>query len=217
MKELSEVVKENQNLIYKIASKYSNYYNIEDLFQVGVIGLIKAYKNYKQDSLAKFSTYAHKYIFGEIIEFIKNDRTIKVGSETLKIYKAYEKAKDYLTNRYGRIPSMDEISNFTGIEIRVLEESIEKSMFTLSLDNALTEDDFTLEQTIGVDKRLIIDNLIDLKNELKKLPYEERELIRLRYFEDYTQSETANYLGKTQVQVSRSEKLILKKIGSNIS
>lgn len=217
MKDLSEVIKENQNLIYKIASSYSGYYNIVDLFQVGVIGVIKAYKNYNSDSLAKFSTYAHKYIFGEIIEFIRNDRTIKVSPETLKIYKATEKAKEYLTAKNGRTPTIQEISDFIGIPSKTIEESNKASMFTLSLDNALTEDNFTLENTIGVDRRTTIDNLIDLKSELERLPEEERELIRLRYFEDYTQSETAEYLGKTQVQVSRSEKLILKKIETNIS
>jgi len=216
MKDISEVVKENQNLIYKIASKYSTYYNIEDLFQVGAIGLIKAYKNYKEDSNAKFSTYAHKYIFGEIIEFIKNDRTIKVGSDTLKLYKSYEKTKEYLTNRNGVIPNISEISEFMGVPVRTLEEAVERSMFTLSIDNALNEDEFTLEKVIGVDNRNTIDNLIDLRRELENLSGYERELIRLRYFEDYTQSETAEFLGKSQVQVSRSEKLILKKIETKI-
>ena len=65
--EIEKIIEDNKKLIYKIASNYSYYYNVDDLFQVGVIGLIKAYKNYKNSSNAVFTTYAYKYIFGEII------------------------------------------------------------------------------------------------------------------------------------------------------
>ena len=216
-KNIEELIKQNSGLIYKIASKYSKYYPVEDLYQVGAIGIIKAYKNYKQNSDAKFTTYAHKYIFGEINEFIRNDRTMKVSSDILKIYKTYEKAKDFLTNKYNKIPTISEIGNFMGIEEQILVNAIQKSEFALSLDTVLGSEDYTLESVLGNDTRSEIDNLIDLKNELEKLSEQERRLIELRYYKDYTQSETAEYLGMSQVQVSRSEKLILKKMGKNIS
>lgn len=93
---------ETKDMIYKICYKYSKYYSVEDLFQVGVIGLMKAKRNFNSNMNTKFTTYAYNYILGEIIEFIKNDRTIKVSSDTLKLYKAYEKSKDFLTNEIGR-------------------------------------------------------------------------------------------------------------------
>ena len=81
-----EMIKENSWLIYKVARTYSEYYNMDDLFQVGSIGLIKAYKNYKKDSNIKFSTFAYKYVLGEIIRYIKSDRNIVVSDEYMSLY-----------------------------------------------------------------------------------------------------------------------------------
>ena len=212
-----EELNETKDMIYKIASKYNKYYSTEDLFQVGVIGLMKAKKNYKINSTTKFSTYAYNYILGEIIEFIKTDRTIKVSPYILKIYKAYEKSKDYLTSELGRNVSLEEISKFMNININVLSDAIIKSEFVLSTDSKLTDEDFTLEKVTGSDKRKEIDDLIDLKRELEKLSLEERKLIELRYFKDYTQSEVAKKLNMSQVQVSRNETKILKKMYTGIS
>ena len=216
-KEIELLIEENKNLIYKIASKYSYYYNMEDLFQVGVIGLIKAYKNYKMDSQSKFSTYAYKYIFGEIIEFIKNDRNMKVSEDAIKIYKSYEKSKEFLTNKFNREVSMLEIASFMNIDPSYLANTINSCEFTVSLDAPMNEEEFSLEKVIGEDKRQMLDDLIDLKRELASLNEIDRKLIELRYFKDYTQSETARTLGMSQVQVSRSESAILKKIKSKIA
>lgn len=215
--EVEKIILKNKNLIYKIASKYNGYYPMEDLFQVGVIGIIKAYNNYNKSSNAEFSTYAYKYILGEIIKFISNDRTIKVNPEIVKIYKCYEKTKDYLTNKFSRIPTFEEICKFMGLDKQIVKDAIEKSEFAVSLDSKLGDDDFTLESILGNDTREEIDNNIDLKNELDSLKEEERKLIELRYFKDYTQSETAKILGFSQVQVSRCESKILKKIKTNIA
>lgn len=216
-REIEMLIEENKNLIYKIASKYSYYYNIEDLFQVGVIGLIKAYKNYKMDSTSKFSTYAYKYIFGEIIEFIKNDRAMKVSDDAMKIYKSYEKAKEFLTNKLNREVSLIEVASFMNIDPLYLENTISSCEFTVSLDAKIAEDDFSLENVVGEDKRELLDDLIDLRNELDSLDENDRKLIELRYFKDYTQSETASALGMSQVQVSRSESAILKRIKTKIA
>lgn len=207
---------ETKDMIYKICYKYSKYYSVEDLFQVGVIGLMKAKRNFNSNMNTKFTTYAYNYILGEIIEFIKNDRTIKVSSDTLKLYKAYEKSKDFLTNELGRNVTLEEVSKFMNIDINLLSDTIIKSEFVLSTDTKLS-DDFTLDQIAGKDTRKQIDDLIDLRDELKKLTNEERKLIELRYFKDYTQSETAEVLNMSQVQVSRNETKILKKMYSRIA
>ncbi len=207
---------ETKDMIYKICYKYSKYYSVEDLFQVGVIGLMKAKRNFNSNMNTKFTTYAYNYILGEIIEFIKNDRTIKVSSDTLKLYKAYEKSKDFLTNELGRNVTLEEVSKFMNVDINLLSDTIIKSEFVLSTDTKLS-DDFTLEQITGKDTRKQIDDLIDLRDELKKLTNEERRLIELRYFKDYTQSETAEVLNMSQVQVSRNETKILKKMYSRIA
>lgn len=212
-----KIIHEHKNLIYKIASKYKGVYQIEDLFQVGVIGIMKAIDNYKENKEVKFSTYAFKYILGEIIKFIGTDRTIKVSPDVMKIYKCYEKTKDCLTSKLGRNPSFNEISTFMGIDSNVLMDTLEKCEFSLSLDGIIGNDEFTLESVIGRDLREDIDKIIDLKDELERLTEDERKLIELRYFQDYTQSETAKYLGWNQVQVSRYESKILKKMKNNIA
>lgn len=217
MMDLELLVKENAKLIYKIASKYSSYYSIEDLFQEGVKGLDKARRNYDSNSNTKFSTYAFKYILGEIVTYVKNDRNIKVGSDTLKLYQEYVKTYEYLTNKLNRYPSLEEVCAFLGVNPTLVVDAINKCEFTVSLETALTEDNFTLEEVTGIDNTSKIDDLIDLKTELENLTPEERKLIELRYFGDYTQTETANYLNMSQVQVSRSEQKILKKIKTNIA
>lgn len=214
--EVEKIIEDNKNLIYKIASKYSYYYNIEDLFQVGTIGLIKAYKNYKMNCNVLFSTYAYKYILGEIVSYIKNDRNIKVNEDIIKIYKSYEKSKDFLTNEYMRCPSHEEICSFMNIDVDYMTNVIEMCAFTVSLDDELKED-YTLSNIIGVDNSNNIDYLIDLKSELEKLSENEREIIKLRYFKDYTQSEVAKHLNLSQVKVSRDETKVLKKIREKIA
>ncbi len=208
MSEYLTLIKESEGLIYKIASKYSMYYNIEDLYQVGTIGVIKAYKNYKRDTSVKFSTYAYKYILGEIIEFIRCDRNIKVSEEYMSLYKRYLSIKSMLTSKLEREPSFSEISSFMEIDEGVLRNVIETIAFTKSTDES--------DYDYGNDKREEIDNKILLDNELSSMDEFDRSLIEFRYYQGYTQSETADALGVSQVKVSRQEKLILGRMKSNI-
>ena len=215
--EIQNLINNNEKLIYKIASKYSKFYPIEDLFQVGVIGLINAYKNFKEDNNTKFTSYAYQYIFGEIINFIKKDRVIKTSKDSLKIYKLYEKSKDILSQKFNRIPLFSEVCEFIELDESIVLNAIRESEFVLSLDSKIKDDEETsFIEYYGVDYRNEIDNLIDLKNMLENLSQEDRQLIELRYYKDYTQSETANILGISQVQVSRYEKNILTKMKKNI-
>lgn len=208
MSEYLTLIKESEGLIYKIASKYSMYYSIEDLYQVGTIGVIKAYKNFKKDTSVKFSTYAYKYILGEIIEFIRCDRNIKVSEEYMSLYKRYLSIKSMLTSKLEREPSFSEISSFMEIDESVLRNVIETIAFTKSTDES--------DYDYGNDKREEIDNKILLDNELSSMDEFDRSLIEFRYYQGYTQSETADALGVSQVKVSRQEKLILSRMKSNI-
>ena len=215
--EITTLVKQYERLIYKIANKFSPKYPIEDLFQVGVIGLINAKKNYKSNQGTKFTTYAYQYVLGEMLDFIKKDRTIKVSKDSLKIYKLYEQAKETLAQRKKQIPTFSEICEFLELDEETVYDAIKMSEYVLSTDSSLREDEnTTFIETCGEDRREIIDSLLDLKMELMSLPEFERKLVDLRYFKDYTQSETATILGISQVQVSRNEKHILAKIKKNI-
>ncbi len=209
--DILKLINENKNLIYKIAGKYSLYYDIEDLYQVGVIGIMKAYKNFNSNLNAKFSTYAYSYIVGEILEFIRNDRNIKVNKDTIKLYKSYQKALDFLTHKNSRIPSFYEVCKFLNIPEETVYNSLVSSEFTLSLDNEFN-DNSNYYELIGEDNSEKLDNLICLRNEIAQLKDLDREIIKCRYYKDYTQSETASILGISQVQVSRYEKNILTRI-----
>ena len=201
------LIKENEGLIFKIASKYKDYYNIDDLYQAGCIGIIKASKNYKKDSECKFSTYAYKYILGEIIDFIRNDKNIILSNESYLIYKRYLKVKDLLENKYNRNISFSEICSYMNIDERYMLNIIE----SISISKNIEEN----QSIINGSDEVSIDEIIDLNYYLDMLSIDEKKLIDYRYFQGYTQCETASLMGLSQVKVSRSEKLILSKIKKN--
>ncbi len=198
------LIKENEGLIYKIASKYKDYYNIEDLYQAGCIGIIKASNNYKEGSNSKFSTYAYKYILGEIIDFIRKDKNIILSDDMYNIYKQYLKVKELLNNKYNREVSFSEICLFMNIDERYMLNIIE----SVSISKDIEEK----ESYIKSDDELNIDDIITLNSGIELLSEEEKMLINYRYYQGYTQMETADLMGMSQVKVSRCEKLILSKM-----
>ena len=208
----NEIIESNSWLIYKIARSYSEYYNIEDLFQVGSIGLLKAYKNYDKNSNVKFSTFAYKYVFGEIISYIKKDRNIIVGDEYMSIYKKYEKVKSLLISKYNREVSFSEICKFMEMDEQKLLSVIESVMFTKSIDG-----DSLINYELAYDNREDIFNKVLLESELDALEPFDKSLINYRYYQGFTQSETAQALNTSQVKVSIREKMILQRIKTNIS
>lgn len=201
-------IKDNENLIYKIASKYSNYYNIDDLYQAGCVGIIKAHKNYKPNNKTKFSTYAYKYILGEMIDFIRKDKKIIISDEVYELYRRYIKVKELLSSKYEKEISFSEICNYMNIDERYMLNIIE------SINQSLDSNDY--ENIIYKDDRSIIDEEIMLSSEIDELNEFDKSLINYRYYLGYTQSETADILGISQVSVSRNEKTILQRIKNNI-
>lgn len=217
MKPIEEIVVENQNLIYSVVNEFGNEINKEDLFQVGVMGMIKAYKNFDESLNIKFTTYAYTYILGEIKKYIREDRGFKVSRQTSSLGYKIEKARELLAQKYNRVPTYNEIAIYLEIPEYVIAEAINSKQEIKSIDSAVAIDskELTLHETIP-SKREDIDSLILLKEELLKLEDNEKELLHKRYFEDMTQTEVANAFGMTQVQVSRSEKKVLTKLKSRM-
>ena len=215
-KDIWKLIEENKNMIYKIAYSCSGQANIDDLFQVGCIGIIHAYRNYKEGYNTKFSTYAYNYVLGEITNYLKNDKLLKMNGDNSKIYKLYEKAKDYLTSHNGYTPSKKEISEFMGVSEEIIDNAINNHSELISIDSEV-KDDLYLHDLIGEDNRNQIDTKIDLSSVIDNLNKEDQELINYRYYQDFTQSETASLMGMSQVQVSRRENKILSKIKSEIT
>lgn len=205
----SSIILDNDWIIYNIASKYRGYYSMEDLYQVGSIGLIKAYKKFNVNSNTKFSTYAYKYVLGEIIDFIKSDRNIKVSEEYMEIYRRYNNVRELLTSKYNRDVSFNEICSFMQIDETYMLHIIEMISFTLSSNDLLYEE--------SCDERDEVFNKILIESELNSLDEFDRRIIDYRYFKDFTQSETADIMGISQVKVSRTENMILQRLKSRVA
>lgn len=217
MNKYEDAVNTCNDLIYAIIRKYFKGYDIEDLYQVGVVGVIKAYNNYKNDKNAKFSTYAYKYIYGEIYSYINNSKTLKIAKENYTLYKKINEAKNILNQRLMKEPSLYELSSFLEIEPNIIESVLSSMNKVDSINRVIYNDgkDMMLLDTVKDEKDYYNIDYLMLNEELNKLSEEEKKLIYLRYFEDRTQSEVANILGITQVGVSRTEQKTLKKIRNN--
>ena len=214
MNKYEEVVNSCSGLIYMIIKKYFKGYDVEDLYQVGVMGVIKAYNNYKKDKGAAFSTYAYKYIHGEIFLYVNSNKLLKTSKETYSLYKQINEAKNILNQKLMREATIYEIASFLEIDVNTIQ-MVNISMSNIdSLDKTIYSDgkDVTLFDTLRDEKDYYDIDYILLNEELSKLPSPEKEVIYLRYFEDKTQSEVAKILGLSQVGVSRSESKALKKI-----
>lgn len=204
----NELIDTHMGLIKKIAGKF---YNIEkeDLLQVGVIGLLKAYQNFKDTSDAKFSTYAYSYIFGEMYQLANNNRNIKVSKDLLKIYKAVERTRYELAQKMGRIPTNEEVALFLELDVNSVDEALLSAQVMMSLDDEANE--LNLHEVIPA-KSADTDLKIAIEDSFKVLNDDEKEIIYSRYYEDLTQSEIAHKLNMTQVMVSRYEKKSLEKM-----
>ena len=207
---IDEIIKVNEKLIYKIASKFYNY-DKEDLYQVGVVGLIKAIKNYKEDSTTKFTTYAYDYIFGEMYKLVNDNRTIRLNRDILKLYKKIEQTKYLLAQKLNHIPSTMELALYLEIDEGIICSTIASASSILSLD-AETKEEVDLYNKLSKQESIPIEEKIALKDSLDTLNEDERKIIDYRYFKDMTQQETAKKLGMTQVMVSRYEKKSLDKM-----
>ena len=214
---LVDIIKDNKGLICSIINKYTRYYEFDDLYQVSVIGIIKAYNNYNKDSNVKFTTYAYKYILSEVVSFVNNSKVIKTSREYNKIYKRILEAKNILTQRLMKEPSNYELSLFLELDEALINNVMLVKDSVKSLDEAINNDGktLTLLDSISLEDDIGVDNIF-LKEILETLDEEELKLINLRYFQDKTQCETAKFLHTNQVQVSRNETKILKKLKKTV-
>ena len=188
---------------------------MDDLFQIGSIGLIKAIDKFDTNYEVKFSTYAVPMITGEIKRFLRDDGMIKV-SRTLKetSYKA-KVAKEALSAELGREPTIEEVSKKTDIPVENLVMAMEAGAEVESLYKTIYQGDGNaiylidkLEQSRDENENMV--DRLALYDILNSLEEKDRDIIRLRYFMNRTQTEIAKELGISQVQVSRIEKKILK-------
>lgn len=200
--DIDSLIEENRLLIYKIAKKFYGL-DTEDLFQAGCIGIIKAAKNFYDNGTCKFSTFAYKYIFGEMYELSNKSKNIKMNKAYLKAAKLIETARSVLTQKLSRFPTLDELSMYTELDKSFIEEIMILTKETISLDSELTNDDnYTLYNELG--NTYDYDTNILIKDSINQLEEPMRSVMLYR-LNDYTQSEIAKVLNMTQVKVSRLE------------
>ena len=216
------IFQENIGLVWSIVKRFQNRgVDLEDLFQIGSIGLLKAVDKFDTSYEVKYSTYPVPMISGEIKRFLRDDGMIKV-SRSLKetCYKAYL-AREKLEKKMGRDPQIQEMAKEIGIPEEELIQALDSSAEIESLQKTIYRgegNDICLLDKLEEkrDRQEESLNRILLEEILGSLSPQERQLIYMRYFQERTQTEIAGELGISQVQVSRMEKKILKRLREQI-
>lgn len=205
----------NVGLIHHVLKRFISRAScdVEDLFQIGSIGLLKAIEKFDTEFGVCFSTYAVPLIMGEIRRFLRDDGIIRVSRGIKENAVNVKRARQKFIEENGSEPTLLELSEMTGLGVENIVMALEAGREVESLYKTMYESDgneLLLLDTIGVtsdnDKlmnRLFVEGLLKVLNE------RERELIRLRFYENKTQVQTAERLGMSQVQVSRLEKKVL--------
>lgn len=214
---LEKIIQENNGLVWSIVRRFGGRgHELEDLYQVGSIGFIKAIKRFDTDLEVRLSTYAVPYIMGEIKRFIRDDGPVKI-SRSLKELKTKINIieQEYLAKE-GKELTINELAKMlktTKEEIALAQEisnpvtSLEQATYT---DNKTDKVISMMEQiNNGKDEQEQLANKLLIENLIKGLNKRDKEIIILRYYREKTQAQVAKILGITQVQVSRLEKKIL--------
>ena len=215
-----QVVKDNLGLVWSIVHRFKNsYYDKEDLFQIGCIGLMKAINHLDPSYNVQFSTYAVPIIMGEIKRYFRDDGTIKVSRSLKELNIKVTKAKEILQAENNEEPTVEEVARYLEVDVHDVVEAIDSSYYPTSLSEPIYEKDGS---TISMEDRLIdkSDHMwfekIALEMEMEKLDEKEKMIIYMRYQLDYNQEAIAQRLGISQVQVSRLEKKIVTKLRTRL-
>ena len=206
---------ENVGLVYSVAKRFlGRGVEMEDLVQIGSIGLLKAVDKFDLSYDVRFSTYAVPMIVGEIKRFLRDDGILKV-SRSLKEshYRVYQ-VREVLERKFGREPTLLELSQEMGVPVEELVLILESKMEVESLQKTIYQGEGTEISLLEKlpEKENQQDRILDrifLEEILDTLDAKQRQLIYMRYYKDMTQTEIARELGISQVQVSRMEKKIL--------
>ncbi len=213
-----QLVEENVGLVWCVVKRfYGRGTEAEDLFQIGSIGLLKAIDKFDLSYDVKFSTYAVPMISGEIKRFLRDDGMIKVSRSLKELAYKSVQAREKLTDRLGREPTLEELAEETGAEKEEIVQAMEAGGEVESLYRPIHQKEGSeirlLDRIEERERReeKILDTMV-LKQLLETLDAQERQLIYLRYFADRTQSDVGKIMGISQVQVSRMEKRIIEEL-----
>lgn len=212
-KAMEKLINTNNGLIWSIVKRFKDRgYEIEDLYQIAVIGFIKAIQKFDVSFDVRLSTYAVPYILGEIRRYIQTDGPIKV-SRSIKelLYKISEVQKEYI--KRGKEANIEDIAKDIGVSKDEVIIALESKTPVNSIYESESNDDdgVSLIDKIsnGIDEETMITNKITVIELIKNLDDREKQIIILRYFRGKTQMEVAKIMGVNQVQISRIERKVL--------
>lgn len=208
-----KIVDQNTGLVKKIALKFTGPgYELDDLLQIGFIGLLKAIKRFDTKFDVMFSTYAVPMILGEIKRYIRDDGKIKVSRQLKTDIKNLKRIKEEYYNKNGTWPKLSYLSREMQMPVeKILDilDAAEALASVESLDNSQLPEGYQEKRAEHISEEERNVNLMDLKMMIGTLSERERQIIVLRYFKDMTQQQIAGKIGISQVQVSRIEKKVL--------
>ena len=215
--DMTKLIEDNSRLVWSIVRRFNGRgYDIEDLYQIGSIGLIKAIQRFDTSFEVRLSTYAVPYILGEIKRFIREDGPIKISRSIKELnIKIIELQKEYL-NKYGKEITLEQLAK----ELKTSKEDIAMALDSARPVNSIEDSQYRdnkTDKTIslidqlssGKDEENEITTRITIKKLISELKDNEKEVILLRYYKGKTQMQVAKILGITQVQVSRIERKVL--------
>lgn len=213
-----KLVNGNLKLVLSIIKKFNNRgENLDDLFQVGCIGLVNAIDNFDLSFNVKLSTYAVPMILGEIKRYLRDNNSLRVSRSVKDLAYSVLKEKENLTNKLGRDPSLDEISNSLGASINEIANSLDAISVPISIfepiysdggDTIYLYDQIATKESINKD----LDINLAVEDAINELDKRSRKIIEERYIIGKTQMEIACELGISQAQISRIEKDAIKSL-----
>lgn len=219
---MENIINNNQGLIWNIVARFSGRgYEKEELYQIGAIGLIKAVKRFDFSFGVKFSTYAVPYIMGEIKRFIRDDGPIKISRSIKELNSKINELQNKNLKEARQELSVKEVARKLNVSKEEVAVAIESARPLESInEEAYNEENGESKISKISNKEDDVNKLINrltINRLIQELDEREKKIIILRYFREKTQTEVANLLGISQVQVSRIEKKILNSMRTKIA
>ena len=202
-------VAQNLGLVHSLAHRLKGRgIEYEELYSAGCVGLVKAMEGFDESRGLKFSTYAGPVILGEMKRLFRDGGSVKVSRSLKELSLKVSRERDKLSISLGREPTVNELSESLGVEPQLISEAINVALPTISLTQPDDDGGGQIDVEVDSPEELLSDRLA-LREVLKELEEHDRLLLVMRYYKNWTQTQTATCLGMTQVQVSRREKKLL--------
>lgn len=215
----TELIKENMGLVFSVAKRFYNRgYDVDDINQLGTIGLLRAIERFDVSQNVSFSTYAIPLIIGEIKCFLRDDGPVKVSRSIKQTATQIAHFIESQQKEYGITPGIEDISKSLGIEIGEIIKAQEATRTPESISAERYDGTNKLESFLKTEnEENSILTRIDIKTAISSLSERERTIVSMRFFLDKPQKDVAQKLGISQVQVSRLEKKILEKLRTHLT